>query len=158
MPALKLDDIKQRVLRLANQICLAQGVDLIDIHIKACKSDWVIQILADKPSGGITIQECAIINKFVVEEIGKENFLTREIFSLEVSSPGLDRPLVTCGDFRRCIGKRVHFWFKENPEVRWRKEEEGILSEVGESQVTIESGNQKIVVPLSFIIKGILVI
>ena len=83
--------------------------------------------------------------------------LPPEIFSLELSSPGLDRPLVTRKDFMRIIGQELHFWLNEP--VDGKKEVQGILTEVGESALTIDTaGNRKLVLPLSSIIKGMLVI
>ena len=66
-------------------------MDLIELKVTGNRRDVRIQVIADKPSGGINIGECVIINKSLVAAIEQEKFLPREIFSLEVSSPGIDR-------------------------------------------------------------------
>ena len=152
-----MDEIQQKIESLAQKVFEARGMDLIDIKVSGHKNDVIIQITADKPSGGINIQECAILNKSLVAAIEQENTLPPDIFSLELSSPGLDRPLVTCKDFMRCIGQEL--CFSLNEPVGGKKEVQGVLTGVGESALTIEvSGKSKLVLPLSSIIKGVLVI
>jgi len=87
-----IEDVKQRIEPLAKKIFEAQGMDLIELNVKGQRNDIHIQIIADKPSGGINVGECVILNKSLVAAIEQEQFLPREIFSLEVSSPGIDRP------------------------------------------------------------------
>ncbi len=86
-----LEDIRQKIEPLARKICQEKGVDLIELNVKGRPNDVYIQVLADKPGGGINMGECVILNKFLVAAIEQEKFLPREIFSLEVSSPGIDR-------------------------------------------------------------------
>jgi ribosome maturation factor RimP len=152
-----LEDIHLKIESLAKKVFDEAGMDLIELKINGHKNDVLIQVTADKPSGGITIRECAILNKSLVAAIEQENVLPPEIFSLELSSPGLDRPLVTRRDFIRLIGQELHFWLNEP--VGGKKEVQGILAEVGESNLTITSGgSHKLVLPLALIIKGMLVI
>ncbi len=86
-----LDDIKEKIEPLARKIFETQGMDLIELKVTGQCHDVHIQVIADKPSGGINIGECVILNKSLVAAIEQEKFLPREIFSLEVSSPGIDR-------------------------------------------------------------------
>jgi ribosome maturation factor RimP len=132
-------------------------MELIELKVGGHKNDVIIQITADKPSGGINIRECAILNKSLVAAIEQDNFLPPENFSLELSSPGLDRPLVTRKDFMRFKAQELYFWLNEP--IAGKKEVQGILVEVGESSLTVDApGNPKLVLPLSSIIKGLLVI
>lgn len=87
-----LEEVKQKVEPLARKACQDTGMDLVAFKVWGQRNDVHIQVLADKPGGGINIGECAIINKSLVAAIEQEKFLPREIFSLEVSSPGADRP------------------------------------------------------------------
>ena len=87
-----MEDIRQKIEPLAKKIFEAQGMDLIELKVTGHSRDVHIQVIADKPSGGINIGECVILNKSLVAAIEQEKFLPREIFSLEVSSPGIDRP------------------------------------------------------------------
>ncbi len=89
MELMTFEDIKQKVEPLAKKIFEAQGMDLIELKVTGQRRDVRIQVIADKPSGGINMGECVILNKSLVAAIEQEKFLPREIFSLEVSSPGI---------------------------------------------------------------------
>ena len=154
---MSFDDIKIKIQELSNKVFQEAGMDLVDLKITGHKNDIHIEITADKPSGGINIRECAILNKALVALIEQENFLPPEIFSLELSSPGLDRPLVTRKDFMRVIGQELYIWL--NDAVAGKKEVQGILTELSDSSLTIITTKKiKLDIPLAKVIKGILYI
>ena len=111
MESLSLEAIHQKIETLALRVFEEAGMELIELKVGGHKNDVLIQITADKPSGGINIRECAILNKTLVAAIEQEQLLSPQVFSLELSSPGLDRPLVTRKDFMRFVGRELHFWF-----------------------------------------------
>ena len=151
------EEIQDKVQKLTQKVFDEAQMDLVDLKITGHKNDVNIQITADKPSGGINIHECAILNKRVVAAIEQEKLLPPEVFSLELSSPGLDRPLVTRKDFMRCVGQELHFWLNEA--CKGKKEIEGVLNDVGETALTIHiAGKTQLVLPLTTIIKGVLVV
>lgn len=152
-----MEDINNKIQSLADRVISGHGMDLIELKVSGSKNDVFIQIIADKPSGGINIHDCAILNKSLVAAIEQEHLLSPENFSLELSSPGLDRPLVTQKDFMRLIGQEIHFWLNEA--TNGKKELEGKLMEVREESLIIDNqGKTKIEVPLIKIIKGMLII
>jgi len=150
------EEIQQKIEDLTLKVFKDAGMELIELKVGGHKNDVTIQITADKPSGGINIRECAILNKALVAAIEQENFLPPEIFSLELSSPGLDRPLVTRRDFMRFVGQELHFWLNEP--VGGKKETQGFLKEVSEKGLIIDVDGDQLVLPLPSIIKGLLVI
>jgi ribosome maturation factor RimP len=157
MPGVTLDEIQQKLQSLAGKVFEAWGMDLVELKVLGHKNDVHIQITADKPSGGINIRECAILNKALVSAIEQENLLPPECFSLELSSPGLDRPLVTRKDFLRVVDQEIYFWLDEP--VGGKKEVQGTLREAGESALRIDVSDRiKLVLPLTSVIKGVLVI
>jgi len=152
-----LEEIQQKIETVARRVFEAAGMELVELKVNGHKNDVIIQITADKPSGGINIRECAILNKSLVAAIEQEDFLPPENFSLELSSPGLDRPLVTRQDFMRVKDHRLHFWLNEA--VGGKKEAQGILRAIDGTDLIIEgTGKHRQVLPLSSIIKGMLVI
>jgi ribosome maturation factor RimP len=154
---MSLDEIRLKLEPFIKKSIESQGFDLIDLNIKGHKNDVMIEVTADKPNGGISIGECAIINKSLVAAIEQEQLLPPEVFSLELSSPGLDRPLVSRKDFMRLVGQELHFWLKEA--VNGKKETQGILKAVNESElIIIIKSKKELILPLSIIIKGMLVI
>lgn len=89
MAHINLDEIHSKMELLARKICEASGVNLIELKIKGHINDSHIQIIADRPSGGITVGECVTIHKALADAVMKENILTPGTYSMEVSSPGL---------------------------------------------------------------------
>jgi ribosome maturation factor RimP len=73
-------------------------------------------------------------------------------YTLEVSSPGLDRPLRTFCDFRRVIGREVHLFLRER--VQEKMEIEGELKAVREADIIIETKKGECIVPIALIEKG----
>ena len=151
MPELTFEAIQHKIEELAQKVFNKAGMELVDLKVAGHKNDVMIQITADKPSGGINIRECGILNKSLVAAIEQEDFLPPETFSLELSSPGLDRPLVTRKDFMRVKGLELYFWVNEP--VAGKKEIQGVLHEIEECQLIIETGpKSSLTIPLSSII------
>ena len=128
-----------------------KGLDLVDLIYRYEGRDLFLRILADRPEGGITIEECASLNN-EISEILDERDISRERYILEVSSPGLDRPLKTKNDFLRCMDKRVKFFLAEP--VAGKIEPEGIICQVAEDTVYIKIGANTVAIPLSKIKKA----
>lgn len=128
-----------------------QGLDLIDLIYRYEGRDLILRILADKPQGGITLEECARLNKQIGNILDEKDILqTRYI--LEVSSPGLDRGLKTENDFNRCINRRARFFLNEA--IGGKMEYEGIINKVEDDAVCVDSCGKIIEIPLSKIIKA----
>jgi ribosome maturation factor RimP len=95
------DEIKARVLPLLE----GKGVELVDLLISRGRKRFVLRFLVDKP-GGITLDECAGLNRDLGHFFEQENMFDRQ-YILEVASPGLDRPLKSDRDFQRNMGNLV---------------------------------------------------
>lgn len=79
--------------------------ELVDVEFKKEGSSKFLRIFLDKP-GGITIDDCQTMSKAIGEELDKADPI-KEAYYLEVSSPGLDRPLKNDKDFKRNLNKDV---------------------------------------------------
>ena len=121
------------------------------------KNEVLIQFTADKNMGGITIEECAQLNRAIIEAIDNEGFLPEDGYSLEFASPGLDRPLVGLKDFARNLNREIHL-FLQGP-LEGKKEWSGILMGISDGKLTVFTKKKiEVVLPLGQIIKGMLVI
>ncbi|MBI4982004.1 MAG: ribosome maturation factor RimP [Candidatus Omnitrophica bacterium] len=109
--------------------------DLIDVIYRQEGRDFVLRVLVDRPAGGITVDECADINS-AIGMILEEKAILENDYVLEVSSPGLDRPLKTKKDFSRCLNKEVRFFLREL--VEGKLEWVGIVSGIGETSVDVD--------------------
>ena len=126
-----------------------QGLDLIDLIYRYEGKDLILRILVDKPQGGITLEECAQLNKQIGNILDEKDILQTR-YVLEVSSPGLDRRLKTKSDFNRCINRRVRFFLNEA--IGGKMECEGIINKVEDDAVCIDSDGKIIEIPLLKII------
>jgi ribosome maturation factor RimP len=153
-----IQDLQQPIYDLISGISQSQGLELIEVSIGGHKNDMIIQVLADRPQGGITIEECTRLNHSIVEAIDKEGFFSEDGYSLEVASPGLDRPLITSKDFLRNINAKVRVLLKEK--VAGKGEHTGIVKSMTESELTLLTVKEKkeIIIPIDQIFKGVLVI
>lgn len=88
------------------------GVDLVHCSLRAQGTNYFIDILADKPEGGITIDTCAELNRKVVAFFEARNLFPQG-FSVEVSSPGTDWPLTSLRDFRRVLNRTIRIFLHE---------------------------------------------
>lgn len=93
------------------------GAELVDISLQRSSGRQVLAVTADK-SGGITLEDCAEINRRLgayfdeLQTEGSQGFFASRYF-LEVSSPGLDRPLKTEKDFTKAVGGRLRFVYRD---------------------------------------------
>jgi len=135
-------------------IPIIEGVsaELVELNLKQHGKTVVLDIIADKLSGGITIDECTIINKEVASAIESQQWFGED-FIIEVSSPGLDRPLKTKRDFERVIGRKVRIHLKKP--VDEKVEHHGIVINVTDSQITIQKKDTMVSIPLTDISKAV---
>jgi len=141
---------RDRVIRVLEVIIgdylKAQGLDLVELTYRYEGRDLVLGVLADKPQGGISLGECANLNKGLRNILDIEGSMLQENYSLEVSSPGLDRLLKTRKDFLRCLDKRVYIFLNEP--LNGRVELEGTINKVEGESVHIDREGISIEVPL----------
>lgn len=128
-----------------------EGLDLIELIYRYEGRDLFLRVLTDKPEGGITLGECVLLNK-ELSRILDEKDIMQEGYLLEVSSPGLDRPLKTKSDFMRCVNRRARFFL--NQPVNGKIEIEGLISNAGDNSVYINIGQDTIEIPLNSINKA----
>lgn len=143
--------IEGRLQQLIQDYLEDKGVDLVEIACRYGAGGLFIKILADLPEGGITLAYCAGLNRELCALLDEKNILS-EGYALEVSSPGLDRPLKTEKDFLRAKNKSVKFFLNEP--VGAKLEWDGVIEAVKEGAVYIKTGDNKIQLPLSKINKA----
>ena len=138
---MKKTEIIARTEKLVMPIIEENRFELVDVEYVKEGADWHLQIYADK-EGGINIDDCVLISRALEKKLDEEDFI-KDPYILEVSSPGLGRPLKKDKDFRRNIGKKVEL--KLFKAVNKQKEFEGILQDFDENTVTLlDEGEEKI--------------
>jgi ribosome maturation factor RimP len=149
------EELIERLKVLLSEFLSSSNLELVDLIYRREGRDFVLRVLVDKPQGGITLDECTSLSRSISEMLDANN-LPDESYMLEVSSPGLDRPLSSEKDFRRNLGRKVKFFLKEmlNGKLEW----DGLIKEVNNNSVIIETGAQVLEIYLDKINKAKIII
>jgi ribosome maturation factor RimP len=139
------EEIRLELRELITQYLSNKGLDLVDVVLRYEGRDLFLRILTDRPEGGITLEECSAINSELGQMIEEKDILSGR-YILEVSSPGLDRPLKTRADFFRCLKRRIRVFFNE--EYEGKMEDEGWVVAVSDEMLTMETGTGIKEIPL----------
>lgn len=140
-------DIEERVNALIDGYLEQNGIELVEITYKRREGGMTLRLLVDTPAG-ITVAECEALNNFLSEILDKEGVIG-EYYLLEVSSPGLDRPLKTDTDFERVMGKWLEVGTYEAVDAK--KTHEGKLIGMDNEKIVLESGGVSTVIPRKII-------
>jgi ribosome maturation factor RimP len=97
------DDFERRLHDLLEPAVRAMGYDLVRVRFSAARARPVLQIMAERPDGTMNVEDCAELSRAVSALLDVEDPIGGE-YELEVSSPGIDRPLVRREDFERFAG------------------------------------------------------
>jgi ribosome maturation factor RimP len=146
-------EIKEKVMKIAQPIFDDAGMELIELTLRRQGRELMIQVLADRPEGGITLEECSFLNRKLVDAIDAQLVVPQE-YSLELSSPGIDRPLTSRKDFLRVkhADIRVHL----SGPIGGKREYSGILKDILENSVVVETQKYgEITIPIGNIMKAV---
>jgi ribosome maturation factor RimP len=121
-----------------------EGLDLVELIYRYEASDLVLRVLVDKPQGGITLDDLAYLNQEIGRVLDQSGTLEQN-YILEVSSPGIDRPLINKSDFLRCLNRKARFFLKET--VEGRLEWEADILGADDTAVTVEIEGRSVRIP-----------
>lgn len=129
-----MKNIKGKVAEVATEICQDLGYELVDVEFKKGAKHNLISIFIYKEDG-IVLDDCESVSRKIDEILDKDEDLT-DPYYLEVSSPGLDRPIKTKDDYRRNLGKEVEV--KLYAPIDGKKQFEGFLTSYDDESVLIK--------------------
>ena len=133
-------DIENRVRELVEPVVIDLGFELVDAEFVQAHGGWVLRLYIDKP-GGITIDEITRVSREASTLLDVEDFMPGR-YSLEVSSPGLERPLVKPEHFLAAIGKSARI--KTRAPIDGRKNFKGTIEACAEGSVTLKDTEDNI--------------
>ena len=110
----------------------AHGFELVDVEYVKEAGNWYLRAYIDKP-GGIAVDDCEVISRALSDKLDEEDYI-EDSYILEVSSPGLGRPLKKDKDFQS-IGKEIEV--RTFRAIDKQKEFTGILKEFNKDSFTI---------------------
>ncbi len=105
---------KEKIEQLILPVIEAENMELVDVECLKMKSRWLVRIYVDK-EGGVTIDDCSNISRQVGDILDVHDTPPGS-YTLEVSSPGLDRPLVRDVDFLKALGRMITVRLREKME------------------------------------------
>lgn len=142
--------LQQRLENLIAPVVAGIGLELVEVQFRTEGHGWVLRVVIDEPNG-VNLTHCERVSREVSALLDVEEVVPHA-FHLEVSSPGLDRPLKTRRDFERCLGRLVTVHCAEP--IGERLEWEGRLREVSDNEITLEVAKKQVAIPLAAVQKA----
>ena len=134
------EEYEQKTEALLLPIVEEKGYELVDVEYVKEGSNWYLRAYVDK-EGGITINDLEAVSRKLSDLLDEEDFIS-DAYILEVSSPGLGRPLKKDKDFDRSIGEEIEIHLYRS--IDGNKQYVGLLKSYNKETITIETedGNE----------------
>ena len=129
------------------------GFELVDLEYLSKHGRWVLRLYIDK-DGGVTIDDCARVSREIADLIDVKDIIEHE-YVLEVSSPGVNRPLKKNRDFILAIGKKIKV--KMVTPVEGQRNFTGNLKNFQERTIYLETEGKLVTLPLPEVDKANLI-
>jgi ribosome maturation factor RimP len=139
-----------RVKELVEPALSEMGFELIDVVYLSTAGRWVLRLYIDK-DGGVTIDDCAMVSGEIGDLIDVKDVI-RHDYTLEVSSPGLNRPLAREKDLMEAVGKKVKV--KTTTPINGRRNFVGYLKAFTGDELFLDVENQQVIIPWSDVKKA----
>jgi ribosome maturation factor RimP len=143
-------EVVDRVRAIIHSIVLNEGMELVEIEYRRESSGWVLRLILDK-EGGVTLDDCTRVSQEAGRSLDVEDVI-QPPYTLEVSSPGLTRPLKTEKDFIKYRGRLIKL--RTVDPIQDRRQFKGRLLGVSENRVEIEVDGGIFQIPLSNVAKA----
>ena len=131
------NSIDEQLLTITKEVVSDLGFDLIDIELTGNRSQQVIRVYIEKP-GGILLSDCVAVSRKLGECLDEKDVIDNS-YRLEISSPGIERPLRKIQDYERYVGHRVRIRLQGR--LKGKRRIAGKLVEVEDNIVRIISQN-----------------
>lgn len=130
----KKESYEQKAEQLILPIIEENGFELVDVEYVKEAGNWYLRCYIDKP-GGITVDDCELVSRAFSDKLDEVDFID-DSYIMEVSSPGLGRPLKKEKDYVRSMGKLLEI--RTYRPINKEKEFYGILTAYDNNSVTVE--------------------
>lgn len=133
-----------KLTQLIGRVVEPMGYELVGVEYRRGADSGLLRIYIDR-EGGIQLDDCVTVSRQVSAMLDVEDPL-KEAYQLEVSSPGIDRPLFVKEHFERFVGSKVRI--KLRMKLNGRKRFEGVLQGVQDENVVLEMDDEMEYLPL----------
>ena len=135
MPDRNREAVARRVTEVAERVARSENIEVVEVQFLGAGRSRLLRIFIDKPEG-ITHGDCEFISQQVGAILDVEDIVPGGSYTLEVSSPGLERRLIKPRDFERFAGQKARIVLREP--VENQRHWSGTLIGYADGQVTIE--------------------
>jgi len=111
-----MNKLKKDILQLIRKVVNKLGYLLIDVELKGTRNNPFIEVFVDGKKA-VTTEDCSLISREIEKEIDAEGTFDFTRYRLDVSSPGINRPLKFIEQFEKHLGREFSLKFKENEKV-----------------------------------------
>lgn len=158
-------EIRLKLETLAGEVAKREGCELYDLELNGSSGRRTLRVFIDRPEGGVGIEDCSNVSRGLSLLLDVEDPIPGGAYDLEVSTPGVDRPLRQPWHFQRVIGKKA--WMKldqalenfgaQNPKNKPAKQMTALVEAADDASVTVRFEEEQMKLPYSAIEKAKLV-
>ena len=147
------EEIVEKVRAIAAPLAAGEGLELVDVELAGAGGRTTLRLLIDR-NGGVSLDDCSSVSRAVSAALDVEDPI-QGAYDLEVSSPGLDRPLRTADHFQKYAGEKVRVKaFGPIPELENRKTFVGTLAGYEDGRALVDVDGKLFRIPLEQIAKA----
>ncbi len=143
-------NIAEKVREIVEPIITGSGIELVDVEYFRGPGGMVLRLIVDKP-GGVTLDDCADVSHLAGDVLDVEDPVPGS-YNLEVSSPGINRPLKRLEDFDRFKGEKAFIQVREM--IEGRRRFKGILAGMDNGTILLEIEGELKRIPFDQILKA----
>jgi ribosome maturation factor RimP len=152
MAAVENNELLERITGLGERAAEGSGIEIVEIQLKGAGKARLLRVYIDKP-GGVTHHDCALISERLGQLLDEDDTVPDSGYTLEVSSPGIERRLSKARDFERVVGQKVRLAVQ--PPGESRRSLEGRLARIADGALEVEVAPGNLVhVPLETVQKA----
>jgi ribosome maturation factor RimP len=141
------DELVSEIWNLLEPVIAAQGMEILEIEYRRESAGWVLRIFLDSETG-ISVEDCAQVSRLAGDLLDVAD-LIRPSYNLEISSPGIDRPLRKLEHFQKYIGNIIEV--RTVSAIQNRRNFKGKLKGASSEGVLIECDAVSYSIPMSLI-------
>jgi ribosome maturation factor RimP len=142
MTVASTEQIVARITEIAHRAGDSEGIEIVDVEFLGSGRARVLRIVIDRPQG-VSHADCEFISQQVGTILDVEDVIPGDSYTLEVSSPGLERKLSKATDFEKFVGRKAKVVLREP--VENQRHWEGKLAGISEGMVALEASTGKLV-------------
>ena len=144
------ETVTKKVEALAIPVLEEIGLELVEVQFRREQSGWVLRLVIDKQEG-VSLDDCAAVSREIGQLLDIEDFID-QAYNLEVSSPGLNRPLKSMADFQRFTGRMAKI--KTIEPISGEHVFVGRILQASEETIIVEVGRREVTIPFAQVSKA----